>query len=54
MHDNPGGTRSCVGGIDFASFYDFYICFWNCFDSVVFFIFHFIKLVLPYFFFRER
>ena len=28
--------------IDFPSFYDFDILFWNCSDSVVFFIFHFI------------
>jgi len=27
----------CVRGIDFASFYDFSIGFWNCSDSVVFF-----------------
>ena len=26
----------CVSGIDFASFYDFDILFWNCSDSVVF------------------
>ena len=26
----------CVGGIDFASFYDFDILFWNRSDSVVF------------------
>ena len=31
-----------VNGIDFASFYDFDIVFWNCSDSVVFFAFHFI------------
>ena len=29
----------CVWGIDFASFYDFDIWFWNCFDSVVSFLF---------------
>ena len=27
----------CVRGINFASFYDFDILFWNCSDSVVFF-----------------
>jgi len=32
----------CVGGIDFASFYDFCIGIWNCSDNVVFFVFHFI------------
>jgi len=26
----------CVRVIDFASFYDFSITFWNCSDSVVF------------------
>jgi hypothetical protein len=33
-----------VGGseLDFPAFYDFDILFWNCSDSVVFFIFHFI------------
>jgi len=35
----------CVRGIDFASYYDFYIWFWKCFDSVVFYIFHFIVLL---------
>jgi len=29
----------CVGGIDFASSYEFSIRFWNCSDSVVFFAF---------------
>jgi hypothetical protein len=31
-----------VKGIDFASFYEFDIVFWKYFDSVVFFVFHFI------------
>jgi hypothetical protein len=31
-----------VKGIDFATFYDFDIVFWNCSDNVVFFVFHFI------------
>jgi hypothetical protein len=31
-----------VRGIDFASFYDFDIQFWNCFDSVLIFVFHFL------------
>ena len=26
----------CVMDIDFASFYDFFIGFWNCSDSMVF------------------
>jgi len=26
----------CLRGIDFASFYDIFIGFWNCVDSVVF------------------
>ena len=26
----------CIRGIDFASFYDFDIWFWNCSDSVIF------------------
>ena len=30
----------CVKGINFDSFYDFSIGFWNCFDNVVFFVFH--------------
>jgi hypothetical protein len=33
----------CVRGINFASFYDFDIWFWNLYDSVVFF-FHFILI----------
>ena len=32
----------CVKGINISSFYDFDIWFWNCSDSVSFFIFHFI------------
>jgi len=32
----------CLRGIDLTSFYDFDFWFWNCFDSVVFFVFHFI------------
>jgi hypothetical protein len=28
----------CVRGIDFVSFYDFPIGFWNCSDSVLFFV----------------
>ena len=28
-------THMCVRAIDFASFYDFNIWFWSCFDSVV-------------------
>ena len=35
----------CAKGIDFASFYDFDIWFWNCSDSAVFFVFHFIRLL---------
>ena len=31
----------CIRGIDFASFYDFDIWFWNCFDIVSFSGFHF-------------
>ena len=27
----------CVWGIDFASFFDFDILFWNCFDGMVLF-----------------
>ena len=29
----------CISGIDFSSFYDFDIWFWNCSDSVIFFVF---------------
>ena len=32
----------CVSGITVAYFYDFYISYWNCSESVIFFIFHFI------------
>ena len=32
----------CVRGIDFASFYDFYIRFGNCSNSLVFCVLHFI------------
>jgi len=34
-----------VSGIDFASVYYFDIWFWNCFDSVVCFVFHFLHKV---------
>ena len=35
-----------INGIDFASsFYDFSFGFWNCCDSVVFFVFHFINIL---------
>ena len=30
----------CAMGINFSSFYDFNIWFWNCSDSVVFLVFH--------------
>ena len=33
----------CVGGINFASFYDFSIGFWKCSDSLLIFIFRFIS-----------
>jgi hypothetical protein len=42
----------CVSGIDFASYYDFFIGFWKCSDSVVFFLFPFLydlKLVEQFF-----
>jgi len=29
----------CAKDIDFASFYDFSIAFWNCSSSAVFFVF---------------
>jgi hypothetical protein len=29
----------CVRGFDFASVCDFMIGFWNCFDSMVFFLY---------------
>ena len=36
----------CVRGIDFASFYDFDILFWNCFRQCgIFFIFYFFHFV---------
>jgi hypothetical protein len=34
-------SRINVKGGDFSSFYDFSIRFWNCSDSVVYFILHF-------------
>jgi len=34
----------CVRCINFASFYDFSVEFWNCSDSVVYFVFHCISL----------
>jgi hypothetical protein len=40
----------CARGIDFTSFYDFSIEYWNCSDNGVFFVFHFIfafLLTLP-------
>ena len=41
----PGqeSDRSCifVWGINFATLYDFSIGFWNCCESVIFFVFHF-------------
>jgi len=35
-----GHIYICVRGIGFGSFYDFSIRFQNCFDNVVFFVFH--------------
>ena len=32
----------CARVIDFTPLYDFNIGFWNCFDCVAFFVFHFI------------
>ena len=32
-----------------AYFYDNFIWFWNCFNNVVFFVFHFIIYILPFF-----
>jgi hypothetical protein len=40
--DKPGKgdvMSMCVRGINFVSSYDFSARFWNCFDSVVFFVF---------------
>ena len=34
-----GGHVFVLGGIDFASFYDISIGFWNCSESVVMFCF---------------
>jgi hypothetical protein len=34
------GVYLCIRVIDFTSFYNFSIGFWNCFDSVVFVVFH--------------
>jgi hypothetical protein len=36
---------SSTYSINFVSSYDFSARFWNCFDSVVFFAFHFIKIL---------
>jgi hypothetical protein len=49
------GIGRVLGGIDFTSFYDFFIEFWNYSDSVVFLLFilsvirkHFTCLLLEY------
>jgi hypothetical protein len=51
-----GGHVFVLGGIDFASFYDISIGFWNCSESVLifcrksltnFFIYYCIKYTLP-------
>ena len=34
----------CVIGIDLVYFTDFSIRFWNCYDGVVFLVFHFISI----------
>jgi hypothetical protein len=38
-----GGSCICVHGIDFPSFYDFLYIIWNCYSSVLLYVFH-----LPY------
>ena len=41
---NQESEQSCVRGIEFSLFYYFDILFWNCCQSVVFFVFHFIYI----------
>ena len=36
----------CVRGLDFASFYDLDISFWNCSDSVVLFLLFTLFIIL--------
>ena len=46
VYNKPGEWEVmylCVRGFNFASFYNFSIRFWNCSDSVVFFVYHFIQ-----------
>lgn len=38
--------RKCLSGIHFVSMYDFSSGFWICSDSVVFFLLHFLILIL--------
>jgi len=44
---NMEGEQSCICVLGVSilpmSLYDFSIRFWNCYDSVVFFVFHFIS-----------
>ena len=40
-----GSELSCICLIGLASFSDFYIGFWNCPDSVIFIVFHFVHIL---------
>jgi hypothetical protein len=44
----------CVKGIDFSFFYDFVFGFWNCSDSVVFFVPHFVPSLFCFDTFQAR
>ena len=46
LHECVGGHVFVFGGIDFASFYDSSIGFWNCSESVVIFCFWLISLLI--------
>ena len=39
----------CIMGIDVASFLDCSIGFWNCSDSVVFLVFHFVCMIYSWY-----
>lgn len=45
--DNLEVMYLCVRGVEFASFYDFDMLFWNCSDDVLYnlFVFHFVSAI---------
>ena len=46
---NEESEQSCARGINFACNNNFWIRFWNCSDSVVFFVFYFIFRWITYY-----